>query len=379
VKTQLLSHDRSTGWSREPDGALDSDRTLVLVFGARALADDQAPLRELVARYPRAHFLGCSTAGEINGSSVSDNTLTAAVVRFAATSVRTAYTPVAGASTSDAAGEDIGRQLLGRGLRAVLVMSEGLHVNGSELIRGLNRVLPDSVVVTGGLAADGARFQRTWVLRQGLPNDHWVSAVGLYGPRLAVGHGSRGGWDIFGPERRVTRASGNKLFEIDGQPALDLYKKYLGELATGLPANALLFPLSLRRSDDQQTQVVRTILAIDESEHSLTFAGDVPEGSRVQLMRANFDRLVDGAHEAARSARLAVPAGAESLTIAISCVGRRLVLGQRAEDEVEAVVDTLPAGSPLVGFYSYGEISPCSSGRCELHNQTMTLTSLAEV
>jgi hypothetical protein len=378
VKTSLLSYRRGAGWSPAPDGALDSGRTLVLVFGARELAAAPEPLRELVARYPQALFLGCSSAGEIHGGSVSDDTLTAAVVRFSTTTLRAAFTPVSGAATSGAAGEDIARQLLGRDLRAVLVVSDGLNVNGSELIRGLNRVLPASVMVTGGLAADGDRFRRTWVLREGRPVDRWISAVGMYGPHLSVGCGSRGGWDLFGPARRVTRSSGNKLFELDGRPALDLYKAYLGDLAVRLPANARLFPLGLHRPDPGEARLVRTVLSVDEGERSLTFAGDVPEGGLVRMMRANPDRLIDGASEAARRTRQALPAGQASLTIAISCVGRRLVLGARAEDEVGAVASTLPPGSPLVGFYSYGELSPRSDGRCELYNQTMTVTSLAE-
>jgi hypothetical protein len=205
-----------------------------------------------------------------------------------------------------------------------------------------------------------------------------VSAVGLYGDHVVLGHGSKGGWDIFGPERLVTRSLGNILFEIDRQPALDLYKKYLGDLATGLPANALLFPLGIRRGSGEATRLVRTILAIDENAGSMTFAGDIPQGSLVQFMRANLDRLVDGAMEAAQLARGSQEHVGHSLAIAISCVGRRLVLTDRAEEEVEAVAEVLPENTHMIGFYSYGELSPYANGRCELHNQTMTLTTLSE-
>jgi len=191
-----------------------------------------------------------------------------------------------------------------------------------------------------------------------------------------VGHGSKGGWDSFGPERRVTRSQGNILFELDGKPALELYKGYLGERASGLPATALLFPLALRMAEGEQRQLVRTVLAVDEAAQSLTFAGDIPQGSLAQLMRANFDRLIDGAQEAAE--RIGAQGGGPALSIAISCVGRRLVLGERTEEEVEATLHALPEGTQQVGFYSYGEIGPFASGTCDLHNQTMTLTVLQE-
>jgi hypothetical protein len=200
----------------------------------------------------------------------------------------------------------------------------------------------------------------------------------LYGDHVVLGHGSKGGWDIFGPERIVTRSLGNVLFEIEGQPALDLFRRYLGDLATGLPANALLFPLSLRRGRGEAARLVRTILSIDDAAGSMTFAGDIPQGSLVQFMRANFDRLVDGAMEAAKVAKKMQEHVGPSLAIAISCVGRRLVLADRAEEEVEAVAEVLRENTHVIGFYSYGELSPFATGRCELHNQTMTLTTLSE-
>jgi hypothetical protein len=349
-----------------------------MAFGATDFDRDSEPLRQLAAAYPRSCLLGCSTAGEIFGTSILDDTLSVAVCRFDGTTLRLASAPVSTATGSAEAGRAIAAELMAPDLRGVIVISDGLHVNGSELLRGLNEVLPPTVVVTGGLAGDGPRFQRTWVVHEGAPAEAWVSAVGFYGDRISLAHGSQGGWDIFGPERVVTRSMGNVLYELDGRPALSLYKEYLGELAAGLPANALLCPLSLRRSKTDDTRLVRTILAIDETDRSMTFAGDIPRGSLVQLMRANFDRLIDGAVEAARLTRQRGPEGTGGLAIAISCVGRRLVLGDRAEEEVEAVRDTLPRGASLIGFYSYGEISPYVTGQCELHNQTMTLTHITE-
>jgi hypothetical protein len=375
----------TVSWSADrltPEGgfpALDSEQTLVLAFGPSSLLDAPAPLQALSAAYPSSCLLGCSTAGEIAGPAILDNTLTAAVVRFRSTRLRRASAPVSGAADSFAAGRTIGEQLATPGLRGVLVLSDGLQVNGSELIRGLNSVLADSVAITGGLAGDADRFARTWVLHKGQPVAGQVSAVGFYGDDVIIHHGSRGGWDIFGPERLVTRASGNVLYELDGKPALALYKEYLGERAAELPGSALLFPLSLRAGKDDTQQVVRTILAVNESEQSMTFAGDIPNGHLAQLMRANFDRLIEGAYGAARNSIAANDDLAEpGLVVAISCVGRRLVLGERAEEEVESTLRAFPDGTRQVGFYSYGEIAPSGLGRCDLHNQTMTLTTIAE-
>jgi hypothetical protein len=376
MRASVFSHLATTGWSPPLDPSLDSDSTLVVAFGASGLVDAPGPVEEVIAAYPRARVLGCSTSGEVHGTRVHDDSLVVAVARFDSVGLREASAPVASAADSFAAGESIARRLQADDLRAVLVFSDGLLVNGSELVRGLNAVLPPEVVVSGGLAGDGDRFQRTWVLDQRRIRAGCVSAVGLYGAALRVGHGSKGGWDAFGVERQVTRSEGNVLYELDGRPALALYKEYLGDRASGLPAAALLFPLTLRSDIDDDRRLVRTILAVDEAKQSMTFAGDIPEGWYAQLMYANFDRLVDGAGDAATAAL--GEQQDEVLAIAVSCVGRRLVLGDRAEEEVEATADVLPRAALQVGFYSYGELSPLAGGQCELHNQTMTLTTLAE-
>lgn len=376
MKVEVFSHRDGRGWSIPAFPALDGNQTLVLVFGG-ARKVESLPLDTLVSGYPHAHVMGCSTAGEILGQSIVDDSLAVAICRFDGTPLRSSSKRLESAMDSFLVGTSIAQELLAADLRGVFVLSDGTKVNGSELVRGLNRVLPPEVLVTGGLAGDGDRFTKTWVLDHGKPTRGCVSAIGFYGDRIVFGHGSKGGWDVFGPERIVTRSWGNVLFEIDGLSALDLYKRYLGDLASGLPANALLFPLRLRRKKTDTRGLVRTILSIDEKVSSMTFAGDIPEGSLVQFMRANPDRLVDGAAEAARSSRNKQESAQESLAIAISCVGRRLVLAERAEEEIEAVGGALPA-SQLIGFYSYGELSPCSDERCDLHNQTMTLTTLSE-
>ncbi len=375
--TETFFFTKETGWSVPAFPDLDSDATLVLAFGCSGEESCPEALRQLAEAYPRAQLLGCSTSGEILERSVRDQSIAVAVCRFEKTELRAVCVPVEGAADSFQAGFFIAASLDRADLRGILVISDGLSVNGSDLCRGLNSRLPATVAVTGGLAGDGDRFRRTWIIDSNRQRRSGViTAVGFYGEHISIGHGSRGGWDVFGIERVATRSRGNLLYEIDGEPALGLYRRFLGKLASGLPANALLFPLGLRRDREQKCTIVRTILSIDENEGSMTFAGDVPEGSLVRLMRASMDRLVDGAAEAAGQAK--PDAASAVLAIAVSCVGRRLVMGDRVEEEIDAVHESLPNGSKLVGFYSYGELSPHEGRPAELFNQTMTLTTLLE-
>jgi hypothetical protein len=378
MEIHMLGFDRKKRWSLKSRPRIDSHRTLILLFGSSSFLDSDGPIGELLDDYRESMVIGCSTAGEILGTQIFDESVSAAIVRFDHTDLRIASAPAGAVGDSFAAGQEVARQLNDSRLKGILVLSDGLHVNGSELVRGLNSQVPPSVVVTGGLAGDGDRFRRTWVLHDRRPKTGFVTAVGFYGDRIRIGHGSKGGWDRFGPERRVTRSKGNVLFELDGRPALQLYKEYLGDRASGLPATGLLFPLALRANESDTKSLVRTILAVDEREQSLTFAGDIPEGVLAQLMKANFDRLVQGASEAASSTKVSTDGDPCTLAIAISCVGRRLVLGGRTEEEIEATLDVLPKGTRQIGFYSYGELSPFATGTCDLHNQTMTLTTLSE-
>jgi hypothetical protein len=360
---------------------------LVLVFGATAALREPLAVQSIADCHPAAHILGCSTAGEIAGDEVFDGSLVSTAIHFEHTQLRTAQVCLSVTPDIEQAGEWLGRELPhslgskdgrpGADLVHVLVLCGGLSVNGSALVRGLIKHLPEGVAITGGLAGDGVRFGETLVFTGEGPRSGAVAAVGLYGSRLKVGFGSLGGWDPFGPERLVTRSSGNILFELDGRPALALYKEYLGEHSKGLPATALLFPLSVTITPGD-TPLMRTILAVDEQLQSMTFAGDIPQGARARLSKSNVNRLVDGAIGAAQ---VSYPAGsaAPDLAILISCVGRKLVLKQRVEEEIEGIREVLGAQAAITGFYSYGEIAPFSHGdRCELHNQTMTITTFSE-
>jgi hypothetical protein len=366
----------NAAWEVIQAGSLQHPAQVALVFGPAATLEDPATWTELSGKFPAARIVGCSTAGEIAGIHVHDGGLVATAFALEHGRVEIATVQLTATPDCKALGARLADSLPHTGLVHVFVMSEGLRVNGSALVEGLVAGLPAGVSVTGGLSGDGARFQRTVVCVDGPAPTEQIVALGLYGERLRIGCGSRGGWDPFGPERRITKSAGNVLHELDGEPALDLYKRYLADHAARLPASGLLFPLAIRGETGEP--VVRTILAVDDAARTLTFAGDVPVGYRARLMKANVEHLVDGASSAAQTS-LGTDGGSPDLALLISCVGRKLVLKQRVEEEVEAVRDAFGERTVMTGFYSYGEVAPFSpAARCELHNQTMTVTTISE-
>ena len=352
---------------------------LFLIFGEGANLCNPHFIDVLDECYPNAIRFGCSSSGEISQIEVFDHTIIVTAVEFEKSKVICESLLLNGVNRSEIVGEELMKKIPKHNLKHLMVLSDGININGVELIAGIQKFLPEGVAVTGGLAGDGDRFQNTYVFNsEGKPVKNCISILGFYGDTLTFGYGSKGGWDSFGMERMVTKSRKNILYELDGQPALEVYKHYLGHKAKDLPASALLFPLCLRERADQEP-VVRTILGVNEKEQSLTFAGNIPEGSYVKLMKANADRLIDGAELSALASSEMLPKGEAELAILISCVGRKLVLKQLVEEEVEAVADIIGLETWITGFYSYGEISPFKKDMPTLlHNQTMTITTISE-
>ena len=350
---------------------------LVLAFGSTALIGSHSVFNHIKSMFPNANIVSASTSGEILDDCLYDDTVVVTAMEFEKTTIKAVDTNFANHPNSFEVGKYLMNELLSDDLTAVLVISDGSFINGSELVSGLNENKPAHVSVTGGLAGDAARFKETYVGLNTVATNKEIVAIGLYGDNISIGHSSLGGWDEFGRERIVTKSEKNVLYELDGRNALDLYKEYLGPYLDELPGSALLFPLSIK-VDGETSNLVRTILSIDEEEKSMTFAGNLPAGCKVRLMKANYDKLINASGLAAKES-INNADNPPQLALLISCVGRKLVLQERTVEEVEAAKNIFGNGTTIAGFYSYGEISPLNPNpKCELHNQTMTITTFTE-
>ena len=351
--------------------------SLTIIFGSRKLLENKT-VRDSLFKHFQKNYVSVSTAGEIFNDAVYDDMLVIHRIAFSSSTVRFGLSNIKDFPSSYDAGKSLMQGIPTDGLRHTLVFCDGTRINGTELVKGIKESLPSDVTVTGGLAGDGGFFKKTLVgLNRNIKPGNIV-AIGFYGENLKISHGSMGGLDSFGPDRLVTKSDKNVLYELDDKPALDLYKRYLGDLADKLPASALLFPLSIK-SEESNSPLVRTILSVNEKDKSMTFAGNIPAGSYARLMKANFDRLIDAAGSAAEACEPLTRA-ASQFALLISCVGRKMALNQRIDEEIEAVRHVFGETAIMGGFYSYGEISPLVKGdACELLNQTMTITTFAEI
>ncbi|MGZ3703914.1 MAG: FIST signal transduction protein, partial [Bdellovibrionota bacterium] len=357
-------------------GLAEIQPNLILMFGSQDCFAPGGWIETIAKEFPKAQVIGCSTAGEISNDGVSDNTLVATACHFEHPDFVPVSTQFKTMFETRKAGVELAKKLDRKNLKSLFLLGKGLNINGSALIEGIREVLGNDVVITGGLAGDGGKFQQTFTVINGKVQDDAVVGLGVYGDHIKFSFGSMGGWQPFGPVRRVTRAKENVLYELDGQPALEIYKTYLGDKAKELPASGLFYPFALLKDNQDTTGIIRTILAVNEADQSLTLAGDIPENGIVRLMHANNDGLVSGAKAAAVATDKMTSKGSKTsgLGILISCVGRKLVMGTDIEDELDAV-RSIFGESPVTGFYSYGEICPQAGLLdCKLHNQTMTIT-----
>ena len=351
---------------------------LVLCFGDKQSITDADAYTIIHHSFPHAAITICSAAGAIVNTTVEDQGFTVTAIQFEKTTVQSHMVNISDYSSSYEAGFSLMKKIDATAAKFIFLLSDGQQVNGSELIRGINEANTVQIPVSGGLAADGYNFISTLTGVNTVPGEGNIIAIALFGDQLVVKYGTDAGWENFGPERVVTKAVNNRLFEIDGKNALDLYKKYLGKEADALPGSALFFPLSLKLSEEAEP-LVRTILSIDNSDKRMVFAGDVPDGSKVRFMRANLDRLTNAATNAAIQA-LDNNASTPTLAILVSCVGRKLVLNERIDEELTAVDEIFGGQTILSGFYSYGEIAPClTKDSSQLHNQTMSITTFYEI
>lgn len=381
-EVSLNMGDNYNAFEKEFSG-LNKMPDLVLLFGNSDEIESSNELRKINERFSDSLVVGCSTGTNITGKKTFDSGISGIAMGFDNSTIRHSCARIEDSIQSYELGAKLGLDLDADDLVAVFVMCDGLFINGSEIIKGIAAVLGDNIPISGGLAGDGESFTKTRLLIGTEIFDHGAIAIGFYSKSLQVSHASYGGWFEFGPEWKITKSKGNVVSEIDEMPAIELYDDYVGSEKMALQASALLYPLKVWPPKHPEKGVVRAIMNVDRENGTLTFAGDVPEGWNAKLMHGNMPGLIDGATQAANHAISNLKAANENnspdLCLVVSCVARRILLGSRTAQEIEALSSIIGENIPLAGFYSYGEISPQNdSPVAGLHNQTMTITLMKE-
>lgn len=375
--TEALSYDLATGWSK-PFPDLDSENTLVVVFAAHEYCNSPEPLAEIRNAFPQSKIIGCSTSVVICNGELLEGSISVGIICFKKIEIRLSSVSVNAFEESQTAGQQLGEQLADDDLKGVLIFSDGVTTEATCLVRGLQKMLPPNVTIVGGLAS-GHTLDDTWVLCHGELKRFHACAVGFVGKTMELTRATGGGWRLIGTECEATKTSGRTLFELDNEPAKDVYQRQVGnEVGFGLHKSSTRYPLTLRLPS-LEMQIVRDVNSIDEVSGAIELAGDIPEGVKIQVMTTTEDEILDGVDEAIERMRskTVLPQN-NALAVCVSCAGRRTVLREKTSEEAALAHDGLGQGIHQIGMYAFGEISTTSSGPPQVHNETITMGLIRE-
>ena len=358
--------------------------SLVLLF-ASVRFDQETLLRGVTSVTREAPLIGCSTAGEILAEGPSRRSVVAMAIRSDTLQIACGLGVAVGENPREAGRQAAAAVSKGKPAdpHAFLMFPDGLSGNGAEVIRGVQDVLGLSFPIAGGSAADDFGFTRTIQYFDGRAYGNSVPGILLAGP-ITVGIGARHGWQPLGKPRRVTRAEGNIVQELDGDLAVNLYETYFGKAAASLKSESLadmtiLYPMGMPIPEEEE-YMLRNVLRVDRS-GSLVYAGEVPEGSEVRLMMGSKKKALEAAHRAAEQAKAALGDRPASFGLVFSSCSRSRLFGRQGEKEIQIIRQTLGERVPLIGFYDYGEQAPLTAagfrGRSYFHNETLVVVAVA--
>jgi len=340
--------------------------TLAFVFSS--VVHNLEDLKAAFAKY-NIEVFGASSSGEILNDEVHEESIAVMLLDISREAFRLNVFDGEGKTSSD----------VGQGVAewarpiyenpAIMLMSAGLHADGQQLVKGVIDNMEHQVPLFGCLAGDDLSFKETFVFNasQVIANGAVAlifdqNAIELQG--LAVC-----GWKGIGTPKTVTKATGNIVYEIDDEPALDMYNKYL-KIGDD-PGLAGEYPLLLIRDDD--SVVLRAVMGVNEDK-SIVYAGTVPEGAKVKFSMPPGSEIIDLAIEQMSEFNQQIPSS--NAIVLFSCKARHVALGPMVEDEISGIHKLWNV--PMVGFFTYGEIGPVPQGQCDFHNHTLVPVLIQE-
>ena len=256
-------------------------------------------------------------------------------------------------------------------------LPESLTTSGVVILDSLKQALGKQVPIFGGLTADQWRSQQTYQFFQTEVCSDSVPILLFSGPIL-FSHGVASGWQPIGKPGRVTKAENNVVYEIDDQPALAFYHRYLGALP---PSSE--YPLALFDAESDSHYMRAPSGIYDPTIGSITFFGDVPPQSVVQIAETTHNEILSASKLSTLQALENYPGQAPAAALFFSCASRRQILGSLTREEYEqaqhCLSESLRQPLPSCGFYTNGEIAPLQQkGATYFHNETFITLLLGD-
>jgi len=348
----------------------DNPKTLIQIFTAFANKEEIQNIQYFFQKqFPKAKLIGSTTDGIIDGLKVYDATKNLAVFsHFNNTEIESSFIKLSKNNNSFNGGQTLANNLIKKNTKVLIAFADGLNINGEEFLKGISLV-SSNITISGGLAGDNGNMKVTYVFDKENILSNGAVAVALNNSNLYVKTEYSFDWTALGKKLKITKSVKNRVYEIDGIPAVDIYAKYFGhELASKLPNVGIEFPLIFNKDS---VEIGRAVLS-KHPDGSLTFAGNIPEGTLVRFGIGNIDRVLQNINYNVEKLMEELRYKPESIFI-YSCMARRRFLGKNVKNELK-VLEQL---GTVYGFYTYGEFFH-SNNNNQLLNETVTLLSLSE-
>lgn len=363
---------------------------LVIVFSS-VRYDQKELIRGVREVAPQSLMSGCSDAGEITNRGPMKESVVVMAIKSDTVTFTTALGMDVKAGPRNA-GQAVARAIKENApapLRALAMFPDVLVGNGADIVRGVLDTMGAHFPVVGGAAGDDFLFQKTFQYHNGEVVSGAVAGVGFSG-NFSMGIGMRHGWVPIGMPMKVTKAEGAVLHELDGRPAVSIYEDYFGENTEDLRKEplarmAITYPLGIKVGESEE-YLIRDPITVDEK-GSITCAAEIPEGSEVRLMIGSKEKAIEAAQEAARHlmSEFETEKTSPKFVLMFNCIAREKLFGQKANEEIQAVMDILGRDVPLIGFYTYGEQAPLGGEirdtekiDSRFYNETMVMFGVGE-
>jgi len=349
---------------------VDTEKLLIQVFSAKTDKESIVGLQNFFQSYfPLASLIGSTTDGIVHKTALYNDTKSLVVFSyFQNTEIETGFSVLTQECNSYCCGETLAYNLVKKETKVIIAFGDGLHLNGEEFVNGVAFVAPD-VTLSGGLAGDNGEMKNTYVFDKEHILNNGAIAAALHSTQLHVAVKYSFDWTPLGKKLKVTKAIKNRVYEIDGITVVDIYAKYFGrELAAQLPQVGIEFPLIFEKNS---VEIGRAVIQ-KHDDGSLSFAGNIPEGTEVRFGIGNVEHVLKNTHYGISRLLQNLHYEPESIFL-YSCMARRRFLKEDAGDELKILQQL----GDVFGFYTYGEFYHNQNSN-QLLNETMTLLSLSE-
>jgi hypothetical protein len=340
--------------------------------------DHQIVLDTIMDAFPNLELIGCTTDGEISSIlGCVEDSITLILFYSDTLEIMAGMGKCLSLNPLQTAIDAVGQaeEKMTNKSTFCITLAESVTVGGVSVINALKSRLGDEFPIFGGLAADQWSMKKTYQFyKREILTD--TILVLLFSGNIIFSSGLASGWTPIGHKKKTTKVDHNIVYEVDQEPILDFYNRYVGGDYKRVPTE---YPLAVFPNENSEKYYIRSPYTFNEKDRSVTFFGDVPENVVVQLVSGSIEKMSMASESALKEAIEAYKGNKPEAALVFTCSARKAILGLKVDKEYHYLQKNMPDHFPICGFYTYGEICPLENGReSYFHNGTIAVLLIGE-